>query len=146
MKISGSHDEDCGRRRASGAVPTIMVVEDCDDVRFMSKLSLELSGYYVVEAVDGQQALEMARREPPDAILMKLNLPMLDGFAVTRSIRQEEALNKVPIVAVTAYATADYRARAYVAGCNEYVTMPIDFDRLAKLFDRLLSPLKPYPA
>lgn len=116
-----------------------MVVEDCDEVRFMSKLSLELSGYHVVEAVDGQEAVEVARREHPDAILMKLNLPLVDGFAATRRIRQLAELNSVPIVAVTAYATDDNRLRAYGAGCNEYVTMPVDFDSLAKLLARLLS-------
>lgn len=117
---------------------TVMVVEDFEDNRFMMRKLLEMSGYRVVEAINGQQAVEMAEREHPDMILMDLSLPLLDGLAATRLIRQHASLRKVPIVAVSAHDTADFHADALAAGCNEYVTKPIDFDQLQGLLSRLL--------
>lgn len=117
---------------------TILVVEDFDETRFMIKLSLELNGYRVLEAVNGQQAVDVARREPLDLILMDLDLPVLDGFAATRLIREDSRLRDIPIVAITAHATAETRVRAYDTGCDEYLTKPLDFEKLATLLDRLL--------
>ncbi len=118
---------------------TIMVVEDFEDNRFMMRRLLEMSGYRVVEAENGQQAVELARRELPDLILMDLSLPVLDGLVATRRIREHAELRTVPIVAVSAHDTADFHADALAAGCNEYVTKPIDFDQLDDLLGRLLA-------
>lgn len=118
---------------------TIMVVEDFEDNRFMMRRLLEMSGYRVVEAENGQQAVELARRELPNLILMDLSLPVLDGLAATRRIREHAELRTVPIVAVSAHDTADFHADALAAGCNEYVTKPIDFDQLDDLLGRLLA-------
>src|SRR5919107_6147165 len=82
------------------ARPTVLVVEDFEDNRFMMRRLLEMSGYRVIEAVNGQEAVETARREHPDLILMDLSLPLLDGLAATRRIREQDGLSKVPIVAV----------------------------------------------
>ena len=117
--------------------PTVLVVEDFEDNRFMMRRLLEMSGYRVVEAVNGQQAVETARRERPDIILMDLSLPMLDGLAATRRIREQDRLSRVPIVAVSAHDSADFHAEALAAGCDEYVTKPIDFDHLVQLLNRL---------
>jgi two-component system cell cycle response regulator DivK len=117
--------------------PVVLVVEDFEDNRFMMRRLLEMSGYRVVEAVNGKQAVETAERERPDIILMDLSLPMLDGLAATRRIRARDGLGKVPIVAVSAHDSADFHAEALAAGCNEYVTKPIDFDQLVQLLDRL---------
>ncbi|HEV2765811.1 MAG TPA: response regulator [Pyrinomonadaceae bacterium] len=119
---------------------TVMVVEDFEDNRFMMRRLLEMSGYRVVEAVNGEEAIETARRERPDLILMDLSLPLLDGLAATRRIREHDELKKVPIVAVSAHDTADFHAEALAAGCNEYVTKPIDFDQLESLLSRLIKP------
>jgi CheY-like chemotaxis protein len=116
---------------------TVLVVEDFEDNRFMMRRLLEMSGYRVVEAVNGQQAVETARRERPAIILMDLSLPMLDGLAATRRIREQDELSKVPIVAVSAHDSADFHAEALAAGCDEYVTKPIDFDHLVQLLNRL---------
>ncbi len=97
-----------------------------------------MSGYRVVEAVNGQEAVDIAQQEEPDLILMDLSLPLLDGLSATRRIREQVALRKVPIVAVSAHDTADFHAEALAAGCNEYVTKPIDFDQLENLLNRLL--------
>ncbi|HEV7842751.1 MAG TPA: response regulator [Pyrinomonadaceae bacterium] len=116
----------------------IMVVEDFEDNRFMMRRLLEMSGYRVVEAVNGEQAVEVARRERPHLILMDLSLPILDGLAATRRIRQHEELRRVPIIAVSAHDTSDFHADALAAGCNDYVTKPIDFEQLENLLSRLL--------
>ena len=118
---------------------TIMVVEDFEDNRFMMRRLLEMSGYRVVEAVNGEQAIEVARQEHPNLILMDLSLPMLDGLAATRRIRQHESLKTVPIIAVSAHDTSDFHADALAAGCNDYVTKPIDFDQLETLLSHLLT-------
>ena len=121
------------------ALPTIMVVEDFEDNRFMMRRLLEMSGYQVLEAVNGEEAVEIAKREHPSLILMDLSLPLLDGLAATRRIRQETELRDVPIVAVSAHDTADFHADALAAGCNDYVTKPIDFDQLEALLGKLLT-------
>ncbi len=122
-----------------GPHPTVLVVEDFEDNRFMMRRLLEMSGYRVVEAVNGKQAVEKAQSERPDIILMDLSLPMLDGLAATRQIRAHDGLGKVPIVAVSAHDSADFHAEALAAGCNEYVTKPIDFDQLVQLLSRLMK-------
>ena len=123
----------------NGASLTVLVVEDFEDNRFMMRRLLEMSGYRVIEAVNGKQAVEAAVSERPDLILMDLSLPMLDGLAATRRIREAEGLGRVPIVAVSAHDSADFHAEALAAGCNEYVTKPIDFDQLVQLLDRLTA-------
>jgi two-component system cell cycle response regulator DivK len=115
-----------------------MVVEDFEDNRFMMRRLLEMSGYQVLEAINGEEAVEIAAREHPNLILMDLSLPLLDGLAATRRIRQYAELRDVPIVAVSAHDTADFHADALAAGCNDYVTKPIDFEQLENLLSRLL--------
>lgn len=121
------------------ALPIVLVVEDFEDNRFMMRRLLEMSGYRVVEAVNGEQAVEKALSDRPDLILMDLSLPKLDGLAATRRIRKHNELARTPIVAVSAHDTTDFHADALAAGCNEYVTKPIDFDQLESLLKRLLG-------
>ena len=123
---------------SAGSKLTVMVVEDFEDNRFMMRRLLEMSGYRVLEAVNGEEAVELAHRERPQLILMDLSLPQLDGLAATRRIRQYPDMKDVPIVAVSAHDTADFHADALAAGCNDYVTKPIDFDQLEALLSRLL--------
>jgi two-component system cell cycle response regulator DivK len=115
-----------------------LVVEDFEDSRFMMRRLLEMAGYDVVEASDGQQAVELAVQEQPALILMDLSLPKLDGLAATRLIRQHRAVSKIPIVAVSAHDSPESRSEALEAGCDEYVTKPIDFDQLYSLLKRFL--------
>jgi two-component system, cell cycle response regulator DivK len=116
----------------------ILVVEDFEDSRFMMRRLLEMAGYSVVEASDGEQAVELAVQERPALILMDLSLPKLDGLAATRQIRQHRGVSKIPIVAVSAHDSAESRSEALEAGCDESVTKPIDFDQLDWLLKRLL--------
>ncbi len=127
------------QKQANTAALTVLVVEDFDETRFMLKFLLESSGYRVVEAVDGRQAIEAAQREHPDLILMDISLPVLDGIAATRCIREDARLREIPIVAVTAHISAEYRDQALAAGCNEYVPKPIDFDLLESVLNRFLA-------
>jgi two-component system, cell cycle response regulator DivK len=115
-----------------------LVVEDFEDSRYMLRQLLELAGYRVVEATDGEEAIKLAVAKRPELILMDLSLPKLDGLAATRRIRQLDDLGHVPIVAVSAHDSDDSRSEALAAGCDEYVTKPIDFDQLSLLLHRLL--------
>ena len=116
-----------------------LVVEDFEDSRFMMRRLLEMAGYSVVEASDGEQAVRIAEEARPVLILMDLSLPKLDGLAATRQIRQKKGLKRVPIVAVSAHDSPESRSEALAAGCNEYVTKPIDFDHLNELLHRFVT-------
>jgi CheY-like chemotaxis protein len=116
----------------------VLLVEDTEDNRFMMKRLLEMTGYDVVEARNGQEAVQLANQIRPDLILMDLSLPIIDGLAATRQIRNIPELRAVPIIAVSAHDTADFHAEALAAGCNSYITKPIDFGELERLLDQLL--------
>lgn len=118
---------------------TILLVEDFDDTRLMMKLWLQKKGYRVIEAEDGEQAIELAQREQPDLIIMDMMMPGLGGLDATRQIREYQSLRQTPIVAVSAYGADEYRARALDAGCNEYVPTPFDPEALSLLIERLLA-------
>ena len=118
---------------------TILIVEDYEDTSLAMRLALEDHGYRILEAADGARAVELAERERPDIILMDLQLPGLDGLEATRRIRQHPELRGAVIVAVTAHNDQDHRARALDAGCNAFVTKPIDFDWLTDLLKNLLA-------
>lgn len=124
---------------------TILVVEDDDDNRFVMRTLLELRGYAVIEASSGQEAVEIAAREQLDLILMDLKMPVLNGLAATRLIRQQER-RRVPIVALSAYDPSQHRAVAMAAGCDDYAIKPIDYERLEKLIESLLEKAPPRPA
>jgi two-component system, cell cycle response regulator DivK len=115
-----------------------MVVEDYDDTRLLLRQVLERLGYSVLEARNGQEAVDIAEREHPDLILMDLDLPILDGIAATQRIRQQAEMEKVPIVAVTAYPMSYTHVKAFAKGCNEYMAKPIDLTELERLVTRYL--------
>src|ERR671937_1844846 len=139
MEAQGLKGEESVTQEQSAGKRTILVVEDFDETRFMIKVVLEMSGYRVLEATNGVEAVEGARRERPDLILMDIGLPLMDGFEATRAIRDESGLAGVPVVAVSAHATAEYRVKALTVGCDEYVTKPVDFALLNSLVRRLLT-------
>jgi len=120
-----------------------LLVEDFEDSRFMMRKLLEMAGYKVVEASDGEQAVAVAVQQKPALILMDLSLPKLDGLAATRQIRHHRDFSGTPIVAVSAHDSPESRTEALEAGCNEYVTKPIDFDEFGKVLMRLLPQRRP---
>ena len=131
--MSGDDDEP----NATGA--TVLVVEDYDELRFVVSLTLRMSGYRVLEAANGQEAIEIARREHPDLILMDLNLPVVDGLTAARRIREQAELRDVKIVAVTAYGNPEHRHKALAAGCDDFMTKPVNLDQLEKKLQSLLG-------
>lgn len=127
-------------KRSAATLVTVLLVEDSDDSRKVIKLSLELYGYRVMEAHDGQEAVEAARERCPDVILMDLNMPHMDGLAATQFIREcREPCQDVPIVAITAFDVYGMRDAALEAGCNDYITKPIDFELLDETVRRLTA-------
>ena len=117
----------------------ILVVDDCEDIRLMLRAMLEMRGHCVLEAEDGQAAIELARRACPDLILMDLNMPVLGGLDATRRLRELEALRHTPIVAVSANPKDRCHAEALAAGCNEYLAKPVIFSQLDHLLGRFLA-------
>jgi len=87
---------------------------------------LEVSGYMVLEAIDGKQAVEIAKAEKPDLILMDIQLPVMAGFEATRILKADERTRDIPIVALTAYAMKGDEEKIKAAGCNGYIPKPID--------------------
>ena len=116
----------------------ILLVEDFEDTRLFMRLELEEQGFIVFEAENGQVAVDTAIRENPDVILMDLTLPLMDGFAATKLIRQNDNLKNIPIIAVTAHHEDDFRSVAKASGFDAYVTKPIDVNWLSELIAGLL--------
>jgi len=128
-------------RRLAGLAgkPTILIAEDSLDSREMMQLILETKGYRVLAAADGEGALEMASRNRPDAILLDLQLPRLDGLTVARNLRLKPIFAKLPIIIVSGHDPHRYREEAINAGCDEYLLKPINFDELQVVLDRMVS-------
>ena len=122
-----------------GKTSTVLLVEDTEDNRFMMRRLLEMTGYRVIEAMNGEEAVKLAQSESPHLILMDLSLPVIDGLAATRLIRKLPDFKLTPIIAVSAHDTSDFQSEAIAAGCNSYVTKPIDFNELEELIGQLLQ-------
>jgi two-component system alkaline phosphatase synthesis response regulator PhoP len=120
-------------------LPKILLVEDFDDTRLMMKLWLERRGYRVIEAETGEEAIVLARSEAPDLIIMDVMMPGMNGLDATHRIRQDQALRRTPIVAVSAYGSDEYRGLALEAGCDEYVSTPFEPSELAALINTMLA-------
>jgi len=102
----------------------ILIIEDQEDNRAIMRDVLSSAGYALIEAVDGEEGVKLARSERPDLILMDIQLPVLDGYEATRQIRAIDELKCIPIIAVTSYALSGDEARARSAGCDSYVAKP----------------------
>lgn len=128
-----------GRRVALLArKPTILIAEDSADSREMMEVLLHIRGYKVVAADNGVDALQAAVRKKPDAVLLDLQLPLMDGLDVTRNLRSHPRLKKVPIIIISGHDPSFYRQKAMEAGCDEYLLKPINFDSLQTVLDRLV--------
>lgn len=117
----------------------ILVVEDAPDTRELLCLLFEAEGYEVLTAADGLSAVEMALGELPDAIVMDMSLPGLDGYNAAKLIRREPALAGVPLIACTAFNRWEWRGKAIAAGFDAFLTKPIDVKRLTDTMSALLS-------
>ena len=121
----------------------ILYIEDNDDNVYLLKMRFEmLEGFEVLVAEDGEVGCQIALAEIPDVILMDLDLPIVDGWQATRRIKADQRTQKIPIIALTAHAMAGSREKALAAGCDEFDSKPIEFDRLMQKINLLLSKSK----
>ena len=117
----------------------ILMAEDNAVNRELLRELLESRGHTVSEACDGQEALDMVECEKPDILLLDIGMPVLDGFAVVRKIRENPCFASLPIVAVTAFAMQGDREKIMNSGFNGYLSKPISSVSLAQELDRLLA-------
>ncbi|HEV2764323.1 MAG TPA: response regulator [Pyrinomonadaceae bacterium] len=121
----------------------VLVVDDYEEVRILLRKALEMRGCRVVEAADGREAVEVALRERPDLILMDVWLPHQTGISAVQQIRQEPSMQRVPVIALTAYEAVDLHIKAIQAGCDQYMVKPINLDDLFNLLNRYLPETAP---
>ncbi len=117
----------------------ILYVEDNEDNVYMLKRRLERKGYTVFVAENGQRALDMVTSVAPSLILMDLSLPILDGWETTRRLKSVPQTSDIPIIALSAHTMSGDREKALAAGCDEYDTKPVEFQRLLGKIQQLLS-------
>ncbi len=115
----------------------VLLVEDNELNRDMLSRRLARASYEVLTAGDGVQALELIRAECPDVVLLDMNLPIKDGWTTCREVREDVRIADTRIIALTAHAMGEDRARALEAGCDDYATKPIDFPDLLEKIEQL---------
>lgn len=121
----------------------VLVIEDNYYTRDIIIRRLVRRGYQVIAAIDGAQGLHLAHTERPDIILLDMRLPVMSGFDVARQLKEEADTCRIPVIAMTAYQIEESRERALAAGCNDYESKPLDFDRLVKKINALLGQTPP---
>jgi two-component system cell cycle response regulator DivK len=117
----------------------ILLVEDNEMNRDMLSRRLNRRGYEVTAACDGREAIELARADAVDLILMDMSLPVLDGWEATHRLKADPSTQSIPIIALTAHAMPGDRERALAAGCDDYDTKPIEFTRLVEKIEAQLA-------
>ena len=119
---------------------TVLLVEDNEDNLVVYRTILEHVGYEVLEARDGEEGVNRARRDKPDLILMDISIPKLDGWAATRRLKADAATREIPIIALTAHALDEDRQRAIEVGCDGYLAKPIEPRRVVQEVERFVGP------
>jgi CheY-like chemotaxis protein len=120
--------------------PKVLLIEDHEQNRYLATFLLEKSGYEVVSASDGPAGIALARTVKPALILLDIQLPLMDGYAVARELRSNPALRDIPIIAVTSYAMVGDREKSLAAGCNGYLEKPINPGTFVMEIERFLPP------
>lgn len=118
---------------------TILLVDDNEDIRDMMTRRLHQHGFAVVSASNGLEAVLQTAQSPPSLILMDVNMPELDGLEATIQIRQADAENRIPVIAITGYALDGDQERALSAGCDVFHPKPVDFDKLLLQITQLIE-------
>jgi two-component system phosphate regulon response regulator PhoB len=114
----------------SDGTPTILVADDEEDLRELVAYRLSRSGYEVVEAVDGQEALELATQRTPDLMVLDVMMPRLDGYELTRRVREQDSLRSVPVILLTARSQETDVSRGFDVGADDYLKKPFNPDEL----------------
>ena len=120
----------------------ILIVEDDAQNMELMQMVLGAKGYALLQATDGQEALDVATRERPALIIMDIKLPKMNGLEVTRKLRETPALNHILIIGVTAQAMKGDRERIIGAGCDAYLSKPINTRELPRMIEKMLSKRK----
>jgi two-component system cell cycle response regulator DivK len=128
------------RDMKKGSARKILVVEDNQDNREMVVKVLKFNGYEVIEAVDGEEGIEKAKTEAPALILLDIYLPKMDGYEVAKRLKGDTGLRDIPVIALTAHAMKGNREQALAAGCDGYISKPIDIRELPKQIEQFLRP------
>lgn len=129
----------------SSVEKTILLVEDNEDNRAIYRTILTYGGFEVIEAVDGEQGIERARRDQPALILMDISIPKIDGWTATQILKLDPSTMHIPIVALTAHALAEDQARSVEVGCDGYLAKPVEPRRVLEEVRRLLEMDSPEP-
>jgi CheY-like chemotaxis protein len=132
-------DTDTADRRRMPRPQVIVVADDFEGLRHLWQAWLKLSGFDVVEASTGAEALDLATRYRPAAVLMDLAMPVMDGVEATRRLKQDPRTADVPILMVTAHTSAEHRRAAEDAGCAAFLPKPADLDDLIRELRRVLA-------
>ena len=117
----------------------VLLVEDNEMNRDMLGRRLQRRGFELVIAIDGEEGIAKALSEQPDIILMDMSLPGIDGWEATRRLKSMAEMQAIPIIALTAHAMSGDREKALEAGCDDYDTKPVEFDRLLGKIESLLK-------
>lgn len=121
------------------SIRRILVVEDNNDNMTLITDVLSSLDYEVISAKDGEEAVAVAKAEKPDLILMDLSLPRMDGWAATRQLKSDSEVAHIPVIALTAHAMIGDRERALAAGCDDYISKPINIRELAGKLTQILG-------
>lgn len=116
----------------------VLVIEDNDQNMYLMRFLLQKNGFVVIEAKDGAEGIETARRERPDLILLDIQLPVMDGYAVARRLRDIPELKEVPVIAVTSFAMPADKPKALEAGATGYIEKPINPDIFIRQIEAFL--------
>jgi two-component system, cell cycle response regulator DivK len=117
----------------------ILIIEDTENNRVLLSRRLKPKGHDIVTADDAESGLPLIEAEKPELILMDVGLPGMDGWNATRALKQNPATRHIPVIALTAHAMQGDREKAVEAGCDDYETKPIDFNRLFEKIERLVG-------
>jgi two-component system cell cycle response regulator DivK len=128
--------------KKEGLPKKILIVDDNQDSRELVVKIIKKMGYQMIEAVDGEEALEKAIAENPDLILMDISIPKIDGYEVTRRLKSQVSFKDTPIIALTAHAMKGDREKALEAGCQGYISKPINVRELPELIRSYLRGMR----
>jgi len=119
---------------------TVLLVEDNEDNLVVYRTILEHVGYRVIEARDGEEGVNRARSEDPDIILMDISIPKMDGWEATVRLKDDDGTAEIPIIALTAHALEEDRAKAMRAGCDGYLAKPVEPRRVVEEVEKFIGP------
>ena len=143
MSTSFASLQETTHTRHAPARPLVLVADDHEDTRLLFRTVLEVRGYSVIEAADGEETVGKAESAHPDLILMDASLPRLSGVDATRRIRSSDHIAHVPIVFISGYAGAAFITLAREAGCNEYLVKPFELDQLEQVLEKYSGNQRP---